>query len=131
MTRRSYFFYPAALGLTSAAALVIAAGPSATSATLATLWVAAALAVGSRLYFLGARDVRQAGKAAARQSPERSDNHALRDLCLRAMPVWAKQLETSRREGDEAVVALSQIFGATVGRLSNAVAASRGAVREL
>jgi methyl-accepting chemotaxis protein len=47
------------------------------------------------------------------------------------MPVWAKQLDTSRRAGDDAVVALSQLFGGTVRRLSNAVTASRGAVSEL
>ena len=131
MTRRSYFCYPAALGLAGAATLVIVAGPTAASATLATLFVAAAMGAGSRLYVLGARDMRQAGKAAATQAAERSDNPALRDLCVRAMPVWAKQLETSRHAGEEAVMALTQLFGGTVRRLSNAVAASRGAVSEL
>src|SRR5258706_698030 len=131
MTRHSYFCYPAALGLAGAAMLVIVAGPTAASATLATLLVAAALRAGSRLHSLGARDVRQAGKAAAMQSTQRSDDAALSDLCIRAMPVWAKQLETSRNAGEDAVMALTRIFGGTVRRLTNAVAASRGAVREL
>jgi methyl-accepting chemotaxis protein len=47
------------------------------------------------------------------------------------MPVWAKQLQTSRRAGDEAVDALSQLFAGTVRRLANAISASRGAVSEL
>jgi methyl-accepting chemotaxis protein len=74
---------------------------------------------------------RQADEAPAPQAAEPRDDPSLREVCMRAMPVWAKQLETSRHAGDEAVVALSRLFGGTVKRLSNSVAASRSAVAEL
>lgn len=131
MRSRSYFCYPAALGLAGAVTLVLVAGVTATSGIAAALLAAAALGVGGRLYFLGAEEIRQASNAPDAQVPARHEGSALRDLCMRAMPVWAKQLQTSRRAGDEAVVALSQLFGGTVRRITNAVAASRGAVSEL
>jgi methyl-accepting chemotaxis protein len=70
-------------------------------------------------------------EVSAPEIAETTDHPSLRELCLRAMPVWAKQLETSRHAGDDAVVALSRLFGGTVKRLSNSVAASRSAVAEM
>ena len=103
MSRRSYFCYPAALGLAGATTLVLVAGLTTASGTAAALFAAAAIGAGSRLYFLGAQDTRQAGPTPAMRVASRPEGSPLRDLCLRAMPVWAKQLETSRREGDDAV----------------------------
>ena len=128
---RPYFLYPAALGLGGTAVLVFALGFTTAGATFATIFAAATLATASRLYVLSGKDIRRASQAAAIKTPARSEDLALRELCKRAMPVWVKQLETSRRAGDQAVDELSRLFGGTVRRLSNAVAASRGAVSEV
>ena len=131
MRRPPYFLYPAALGLGGAAIIAFVPGLTAASATFAAFFAAATLSTAARLYVLSGRDIRDARKSVAVNAHARRDNITLRDVCLRAMPVWAKQLETSRHAGDEAVDALSQLFGGTVRRLSKAVAASRSAVSEV
>jgi len=124
-----YFLYPAALGLGGAAIIAFVPGLTAASATFAAFFAAATLGTAARLYVLSGRDIRDARKSVAVNA--HAHDVTLRDVCLRAMPVWAKQLETSRHAGDEAVDALSQLFGGTVRRLAKAVAASRSAVSEV
>lgn len=111
--------------------MAFGSGLTPASATFAALFATATVAIATRLYVLSGRDIRRARHAVAMTTQARPGNVALRDLCLRAMPVWAKQLETSRRSGDEAVDALSQLFGGTVRRLAKAAAASRSAVSEV
>jgi methyl-accepting chemotaxis protein len=130
-SRRAYFCYPAALGLAGATAVVLTAGVTAASTALALLLSAAAFAAAGRLYSINAREIRGPSPAVAVALHSGPGDSALRALCLRAMPVWAKQLETSRRAGDEAVNALTQLFSGTVRRLTNAIDASRRAVSEL
>jgi methyl-accepting chemotaxis protein len=131
MARLSYFGYPTALGLAGATALVFIAGLTIASGTSAALLVALAIGAGIRLHLLGEKDRRRASAANTKIVAAQPEALSLRELCLRAMPVWAKQLETSRRAGDEAVDALSRHFGGTVRRITKAVAASRSAVSEL
>ena len=45
--------------------------------------------------------------------------------------MWARQIDTSRRTGDEAVINLSHIFSVTVGDIEAALSASRSAATEI
>lgn len=51
----------------------------------------------------------------------------LEDFCARAVPIWARQIETARAETEESVTALAQRFSGISERLSGAVAASQQA----
>ena len=48
-------------------------------------------------------------------------------LCLQAMPIWAKQIESSREQTEQAIVALSSRFSAIYNELEQAIAASQQA----
>ena len=47
------------------------------------------------------------------------------EVCLQALPVWARQIETARGQAEEAIVALSARFSGIVDRLDAALGASR------
>lgn len=117
-----FFWYPTAVGISGGVLLVLVAGFTVPSLASAILLPIAAMAAGCRLSNLrgGAPDL------AMPQRPSR-----LRDICVRSFPLWARQIDTSCRAGEEAVLALTQLFGATVRRLSTAVSASRSAVAEI
>ena len=131
MRHGSYFYYPATVGIAGAAMVIGVAGFTLAGAAMAAILVAMGAGVGARLRAVGCREMQSAGEAAGRQFAVANRLSALQDICVRTMPVWAKQLHTSRVEGDQAVAALSSLFSGTVRRLSKAVAASRSAVSEL
>ena len=54
-----------------------------------------------------------------------------RQAVLRSLPIWSRQIETSRAAGEEAAPKLTQIFSSTVRRCDAAVAASRRALAEI
>lgn len=50
---------------------------------------------------------------------------------IRSLPIWAKQVDTTRLACEEAVLALTELFRSTVRRCSAAAEASRRAVEEI
>ena len=116
-----YFWYPAMLGFVGALLLVFFAGFTAWSLACAILLLAAALASGWRLSRLRAN--------AHAALPQHSSS--LRDLCLHSFPLWVRQIDSSRRTGDEAVISLSQIFAVTVDDLKSALSATNNAAAEI
>lgn len=119
----SYFFYPAGLGLAGSLLLLFFAGLTALSLTCALLLSATALASGWRLAHLAHS---QENSPAI---PHRTSG--LRDMCLRMFPLWARQIDTTRRAGDEAALNLTQIFAVAVDDIQSALSASRNAVAEI
>lgn len=119
----SYFLYPAALGLAGGLLLPIVAGFTALSVTCALLLSAAALASGWRLTHLS----RSRDNAPAMPQP----TSGLREICLCSFPLWARQIDTTRRAGDEAALNLTQIFAVAVDDIQSALSASRSAVEEI
>ena len=119
----AYFLYPAALGLAGGLLLPIIAGFTALSVTCALLLSAAALAAGWRLSHLA----HSQDNAPAMPQP----TAGLRDICLRSFPLWARQIDTTRRAGDEAALNLTQIFAVAVDDIQSALSASRSAVEEI
>ena len=121
----AYFWYPAAVGFAGALLLVVIAGFTLLSLSCAILLVAAAFASGLRLS-------RLQEKTYHRHVGTDSDGDArLRDACLRSFPLWARQIDTTRHSGDEAVHRLAKIFSTTVNKLKTALSASRSAVAEI
>ena len=131
MRHGSYLCYPAIVGIAGAATVVGLAGFNAASAALGAFVVAIGAGAGAWLRATHIDEVRRVTEISARNASAATRLSALRDICATTMPVWAKQLNTSRREGDDAVASLSRIFSGTVRRLSTAVKASRKAVSEL
>jgi len=51
---------------------------------------------------------------------------ALNALCIQTLPIWARQVETSRRQTEDAVSALTAQFSVLVEKLTGAIAAAGG-----
>jgi methyl-accepting chemotaxis protein len=66
----------------------------------------------------------------AETAPERLGQQALAmyEACRQALPVWARQLGTSREQMERAVVGVTRRFSAIVERLQNSVRVSEAAV---
>jgi len=118
------FLYPTAIGFAGGVLCLLVAGFTGASVASASFLPLAAMVAGWRLT---KRVAGEPGKASAAIPAQTS----LKDVCLRSFPLWARQIETSRIQGDEAAHTLTQLFGATVSRLSTAAAASRSAVAEI
>ncbi len=58
------------------------------------------------------------------QQADDAFSHNFVELCLHAMPIWTKQIESSRHQTEQAIIALSQRFSAIYTQLEEAVAAS-------
>ena len=124
-TASEFFWYPTAIGIAGATMLLLVAGFNVPSLASATLLPIAAVAAGRRLSNLGTRALARSDAAIPRRTS------GLRDVCARSFPLWSRQIDTSCRAGEAAVLALTQLFGGTVKRLSTAVSASRSAVAEI
>lgn len=118
------FLYPTAIGFAGGVLCLLVAELTTASVASASFLPVAAMAAGWRLSRTQARESLAAVPATPAQA-------RLKEVCLRSFAVWAKQIETSRREGDDAAHKLAQLFGATVSRLSATMTASREAVAEV
>jgi methyl-accepting chemotaxis protein len=121
---------PAVLGCGAGLALLASIGFTLTGVMAAGLLAAAGLAIGGwsqrlhrRLATQAAAEARDAALASERA--ENTGQQHLDDLCLEALPIWNRHVETARRQTEEAVTALTDRFGALVQRLETTVAASR------
>ncbi|MBZ0093496.1 MAG: hypothetical protein K8F27_14910 [Sulfuricellaceae bacterium] len=57
--------------------------------------------------------------------------HSLEEICTEAMPIWSKQVETSRRQTEESIMALAERFAGIASKLEVAVRASQSAAGDL
>src|SRR5262245_38728443 len=96
------FLFPALIGFAAAGFCLLTAGFTAWSLASAAFLPLAATAAGWHLSRLVAREIATCSRATL-QRP------ALHEVCVRSFPVWARQIETTRREGDEAAHALTQL----------------------
>ncbi len=53
------------------------------------------------------------------------ESNAAEAVCIQALPIWSKQIDTARTQTEEAIVALSGRFAGIVGRLDLALDASQ------
>lgn len=100
------------------------------------------LAIGAAAGVLGARSQRrqldsEIAHAAARHSLHASEHNAhnagaqLNEVVLGAMPIWSKQVESSRQQTETAIVSLTQRFTGISQRLQDTVQASQLAAGDL
>lgn len=61
--------------------------------------------------------------AGAEREPAEKDAEIRGRICLEALPIWARQVETARRQTEEAIVALSARFDGIARRLDAALGA--------
>ena len=57
--------------------------------------------------------------------------HGLEKVCVEAMPIWSRQVETSRSQTEQAIMALASRFAGIATNLEAAVQASQSAAGEL
>lgn len=119
-----YFWTPAAIGIAGALLLLALAGVGLASGASAFLLAAAAIASG--LY------LRRLPRPVAEEYAAVEDEAAnLRNICLVSLPLWARQVGTSRHTGDEAVTSLTRLFATTVKKLETTLQASQKAVAQI
>jgi methyl-accepting chemotaxis protein len=120
--RSVQFAMPLALGVASAVALLVF-GEASLASSLCALLLLGASAIGGRhlhrSHMAGLIDARRAGA---------DDPAHLRRLCVRGLPVWARQIQTSRESADHAVASLTRNFGDIVERLGATLTAAKYSV---
>jgi methyl-accepting chemotaxis protein len=62
---------------------------------------------------------------ASAAAPAKPEINVAEAVCIQALPIWSKQVETARLQTEEAIVALSARFAGIVGRLDLALDASQ------
>lgn len=76
------------------------------------------------------RAMRQRFLASGAETSQRSispaGDGALNALCIETLPIWARQVETSRRQTEDAIAALTAQFSVLVEKLTAAIAAAGG-----
>jgi methyl-accepting chemotaxis protein len=121
---------PAALGIGAALLMLAFVGITAGGLTSAILLAAAGLVIGGWNQRLHQRLAKEAAIAAgdaalARERAANDGQQHLDDLCLEALPIWNRHVETARRQTEEAITSLTNRFAALVQRLETTVSASR------
>ena len=111
MNRTHHFFYPLALGLAGALAVLMTGGLGWAATGLALLLAVAGLALGLRL---------AAGHTVWTQSIERY-LATQQQFGEQVAPVWSGHIEASREQMAHAITALSERFGGIVDKLDEAV----------
>ncbi len=110
------------LGIAGAAA-ILAFGEASLASFLTGIVLVGASATGGRYL----QRSHQASLATAKRAGA-DDPAQLRELCVRGLPVWARQIQTSREAADQAVANLTRNFGDIVERLSATLSAAKYSV---
>ncbi|HEY9199948.1 MAG TPA: methyl-accepting chemotaxis protein [Gammaproteobacteria bacterium] len=128
---RCMFLSSVAAAILGAAGVMLLAGPTLASLAVCTLLLAAGAGGGvwnarrHRLCLEQAVATVQADCQSVLR--DQADAAYLDELCLNALPIWNRHIETARGQTEAAVTALTQRFALLVQRLENAVQASRQA----
>ena len=105
------FWVPLALGILGFVLLVVAAGASMAGIGGGLLLLAASVYAGRVLARAHAAATDAAVQAAAQPTGR------IRELCVQTLPVWRRQVDTTRNEADAAVAELARTFAAIAEKL--------------
>lgn len=105
-------FYPLALGLAGAAAVLLVSGPS---------WLGAGLALALTLAGWALGRYQATAQTQARQQEVADYLAGQQQFGQHVAPVWCRHIDTSREQMESAVAALSQLFGRIASELDEAV----------
>lgn len=130
LSRPIFFIFPLALALIAGAMLLLSGGVSPSTGAMVVALLAGGVGVGyllkRRVRDIEAHYGRQALTAEQQQREfSQSVVKGLDELCVIALPIWNRHLETARSQTEEALNALTQRFAALVERLETTLAASR------
>ncbi len=122
------------LGATGAALLLVLGGIDAINIASSVLLLAVALGAGwwetRRLGQWHARAIEDAKRQISTElesARSKSSMAGLKEVCLEAMPIWSKQIETSRSQTETAIMDLAARFAGISQKLESAVRASQSA----
>jgi len=134
----SLFWIVSGLGVAGAVLLLLLSGMDWVTIIAAGIFLLFAAAVA---WWLGRRHVAQLGvavtQAISRARAEHQIEHenapagGLEEVCVEAVPIWSKQIETSRIQTEDAILALSGRFAGIYAKLEAAVRASQGAAGDM
>ena len=134
------FFWWVILGLgVSGTALILSLGGSDQAGILSSLFfisLAASLAWWLARHH-GVQLSRAVAQAITRARAECEIEHAnaasrdLEEVCMEAVPIWSRQIETSRIQSEDAILALSSRFGGIYAKLEASVKSSQAAAGEM
>jgi methyl-accepting chemotaxis protein len=133
----TFAWLPLLLAVLGAAAVLLTGGVNAQPLGLA----AGLLVLGALASLWGARQQRQqlasltshhhSASQSSRQSASQSQNSGLAAICLKTVPIWSKQIESSRTQTETAIVELSNRFYGISNRLQETANASQLAAGDL
>ena len=126
------------LGISGAALLLVVSGTDLIIIAAAVLFLAVALGAGwwgsKRIFNLHAEALAEA-KHQARLELEseiaKSSIAGLEEVCMEAVPIWSRQVETSRSQTETAIMDLAARFAGISQKLEAAVRASQSAAGDL
>jgi methyl-accepting chemotaxis protein len=126
----SPIFLAIALGCSAGLALMAVIGITLVSMLALGLFTAAGLAIGLwtqrvQRHFIAQVTTECRAAAQVHERTELNSQQHLDDLCLEALPIWSRHVETARQQTEEAITSLTARFGVLVQRLETTVAASR------
>lgn len=110
-TGNRFFWLPVALAAAACIVLIMTSSAAVISVWCSVVLAAAGVLAGRWLSQSHARAIVSAGATPAAPAGK------LRELCTRTLPVWQRQIDTSRDEADKSVADLSRAFGAIAQRL--------------
>ncbi|MEB0076309.1 methyl-accepting chemotaxis protein [Pseudomonas sp. CCI3.2] len=126
------------MSIAGAAALLTLAGPQMLPVLLSAVLMLAGLAAGfwsagrqGRLVADSVAQALSADHAAIELQQSSAAVSGLEAVCMQAVPIWAKQVESSRQQTETAIVELSNRFNAISNRLQETVNASQSAAGNL
>lgn len=126
-----------ALGLV-ACGFLLALGGANTATAGATLCLLALAALACRMVLRGHRQALaqlqehlDREQQAQQLTQQQATSRGLQAVCLRAMPIWSQQVESSREQTEEAIVALTARFAGLYDKLQEAVQTSQQAAGNL
>lgn len=131
-----FLWFPLAPAVAGCAALVLSA-PTQLNIGLSAAVLAVGVATGLFAAAAQNRKLRAISQAAALHQLETADNNSLQshaqinEVLMGAMPIWAKQVESSRQQTETAIVSLTGRFTGISSRLQETVHASQQAAGDL
>ena len=127
-----FLIIPVALGIASFLGLLLGMGPSIMSGLIGLTLLVAGLSGGYTLQRAYIRSLQDAGAVAQSREAEveRLHNYAepLEMVCAKTLPIWTRQIETSRAQTEQSITELTQRFAEMIQRLEQVINASRSGI---
>ncbi len=127
-----FLIIPAGLGVASLLVLLLGMGPSIMSGLIGLTLLVAGLVGGYTLQRIHQRSLQDAERIAQGHQAEVARLHhyaePLEAVCAKTLPIWSRQIETSRAQTEQSIVELTQRFAEMTQRLEQVINASHSGI---